>query len=49
MGKLLEYEIKALKAYLDLPTRKLLNHEFEQKEDFLAGHVFRIYKRGKIR
>lgn len=33
-----------LKAYLELPTRKLLNHQFELSEDFLAGYVSRFLK-----
>jgi len=33
-----------LKAYLELPARKLLQHQFELEEDFLAGHVTRFLK-----
>lgn len=28
-----------LKAYLELPVRKLLNHQFELEEDYIAEHV----------
>ena len=28
-----------LKAYLELPARKLLNHKFELEEDYIAEHV----------
>ncbi|MDE5548536.1 MAG: hypothetical protein K2J30_06035, partial [Clostridia bacterium] len=31
-----------LKAYLDLPVRKLLKHQFELEEDYLAGYVSRF-------
>ena len=44
MGKLLEYEANALRAYLELPARKLLNHQFEMEEDYLAGYVSRFIK-----
>lgn len=44
MKKLLDYEVKALKAYLELPVRKLLNHQFEAEEDYIAGHVSRFLK-----
>lgn len=39
MKKLLKSELLILKAYLELPTRKLLNHKFELEEDFIAEHV----------
>ena len=35
-------EILILKAYLNLPSRKLLNHQYELEEDFLAGYVDRF-------
>lgn len=37
-----KYERLVLEAYLTLPIRKLLNHEFELEEDYLAGHVTRF-------
>lgn len=40
--KLLKCEEYALKAYLELPVRKLLNHQFELEEDYLAGYVSRF-------
>lgn len=39
MKKLLDCEIHALKAYLALPVRRLLVHQFEMEEDYLAGYV----------
>lgn len=39
MCKILKSEELALKAYLELPTRKLLNHKFEAEEDYIAAHV----------
>lgn len=44
MSKLLDYEVNALKAYITLPARKLLNHQFELEEDYLAGHVHGFLK-----
>lgn len=44
MSKILEYELNILKSYLELPTRKLLNHQFEMEEDFFAGYVSRFIK-----
>ncbi len=44
MKKILVYEMHALKSYLELPTRKLLNHRFEMEEDYLAGYVSRFIK-----
>lgn len=35
-------EVLILKAYLDLPFRKLLNHQFELEEDYLAGYITRF-------
>ncbi|OLA48040.1 MAG: hypothetical protein BHW39_01840 [Firmicutes bacterium CAG:552_39_19] len=37
-----KYEKKILEAYLNLPSRKLLKHQFEMEEDYLAGHVSRF-------
>ena len=37
-----KYEKQVLKAYLNLPTRKLLKHQFELEEDYLAGYVSRF-------
>lgn len=31
-----------LEAFLYLPVRKLLNHQFELEEDYLAGYVTRF-------
>ena len=31
-----------LEAYLNLPSRKLLNHQFEMEEDYLAGYAYRF-------
>ena len=39
MIKLLRSEMHVLKAYLQLPVRKLLNHQFEAEEDYLWFHV----------
>lgn len=44
MGKLSKYELLSLKAYLELPVRKLLNHQFELEESYIAGHVQRFLK-----
>lgn len=44
MSKILESEELALKAYLALPTRKLLNHKFEAEEDYIAAHVINFLK-----
>lgn len=44
MGKLSKYELLSLKAYLELPDRKLLNHQFELEESYIAGHVQRFLK-----
>ena len=33
-----------LKAYLHLPTRSLLKHQFELEEDYIAGVVERFLK-----
>jgi|GEM_PF-2401567 len=43
-NKITESEMLTLKAYYSLPARKLLNHEFELEEDYLAGHVSRFLK-----
>lgn len=37
-----KYEKQVLQAYLNLPTRKLLKHQFELEEDYLAGCVSRF-------
>ena len=37
-------ELLLLKAYLELPSRKLLNHQFEMEEDFIAEHVMAFIK-----
>ncbi len=37
-----KYEKQVLEAYLNLPTRKLLKHQFELEEDYLAGYVSRF-------
>ena len=34
-----KYEKKILEAYLNLPSSKLLRHQFELEEDYLAGYV----------
>lgn len=44
MKKILDYEINTLKAYLELPARKLLNHQFEGEEDYIAAHVMNFLK-----
>ena len=44
MKKILKYEMKILTSYLDLPSRKLLNHQFEYEEDYIAGFVSRFIK-----
>ena len=38
------YEKEILKAYLNLPVRKLLHHQFELEEDYLAGYVSRFLR-----
>ncbi len=35
-------EVLILKAYLNLPCRKLLNHQYESEEDCLAGYIDRF-------
>lgn len=37
-----KYEKQILEAYLNLPVRKLLRHQFELEEDYLAGYVSRF-------
>lgn len=37
-----KYEKQILEAYLNLPSRKLLKHQFEMEEDYLAGLVSRF-------
>lgn len=37
-----KYEKEILEAYLNLPVRKLLKHQFELEEDYLAGYVSRF-------
>lgn len=37
-----KYEKQILEAYLGLPSRKLLRHQFEMEEDYIAGHVSRF-------
>ena len=44
MSKILKSEKLALKAYLALPARKLLNHKFETEEDYIAAHVIGFLK-----
>lgn len=44
MEKLLKFELLTLKAYLELPARKLLDHQFELEEDFIAEHVMGFIK-----
>lgn len=44
MRKLSKYELLSLKAYLELPDRKLLNHQFELEENYIAVHVQRFLK-----
>ncbi len=39
-----KYEKLVLEAYLILPPRKLLKHEFELEEDYLAGYVSRFLR-----
>ena len=39
MEKIEKFELMLLKAYLELPARKLLNHKFELEEDYIAEHV----------
>lgn len=39
MKKIAKFERLLLEAYLELPTRKLLNHQFELEEDYIAEHV----------
>ena len=37
-----KYEKQILEAYLGLPPRKLLRHQFEMEEDYIAGYVLRF-------
>ena len=37
-----KYEKQILEAYLNLPSTKLLKHQFEIEEDYLAGYVSRF-------
>ena len=37
-----KYEKQILESFLNLPTRKLLRHQFEIEEDYLAGYVLRF-------
>ncbi|MDY4886818.1 MAG: hypothetical protein SO533_04155 [Eubacteriales bacterium] len=39
-----KYEKQILEAYLNLPPSKLLNHQFELEEDYLAGYVSRFLR-----
>ena len=39
-----KYEKQILEAYLNLPSRKLLSHQFELEEDYLAGYVLRFLR-----
>ena len=44
-----KYEKQILEAYLNLPSRKLLRHQFELEEDYLAGHVSRFLRGERFR
>lgn len=44
-----KYEKQILEAYLNLPSRKLLKHQFEMEEDYLAGHVSRFLHRERFK
>lgn len=44
MNNISKTEILTLKAYLELPARKLLDHQFEAEEDFIAEHVYGFLK-----
>jgi len=44
MGKISNYELGLLKAYLELPPRKLLHSQFAMEEDYLAGFISRFIK-----
>ena len=37
-----KYEKQILETYLGLPPRKLLRHQFEMEEDYIAGHVLKF-------
>ena len=37
-----KYEKQILEAYLNIPPCKLLNHNIELEEDYLAGYVTRF-------
>jgi hypothetical protein len=39
MKKISKSELLVLKAYLELPVRKLLDHKFELEEDYIYEHV----------
>ena len=39
MKKILKHELHILNTYLELPTRELLNHQYELEEDYIAEHV----------
>lgn len=44
MKELSKFEILSLKAYLELPIRKILKHQFELEEDIIAAHVIAFLK-----
>lgn len=44
MNRIAKMEELTLKAYLSLPPRKLLDHQFEAEEDYLAAHVMSFLK-----
>ena len=48
MKKIEKFELMLLKAYLELPARKLLNHKFELEEDYIAEHVAGFIDRVRI-
>ena len=44
-----KYEKQILEAYLNIPPCKLLNHNFELEEDYLAGYVTRFIHENRFK
>lgn len=44
-----KYEKQILEAYLNIPPCKLLNHNFELEEDYLAGYVTRLIHENRFK
>ena len=44
-----KYEKQILETYLNIPPCKLLNHNFELEEDYLAGYVTRFIHENRFK